>query len=169
MVIKLSDSSKVTTTANFSKNELKAIKTGWGEGNLFTEAIKCLESTYELRHSHDKAKKSIFGLLFGKRKYEQYPVNDYSPSSVSDYEVSYDTRSFFTNTIYQIDRLSEIEVGGRIDSYSNNFETSRSGSMKYSKSLGNDGKTKIHRLNIPTAKTPRNYLSWLTVKVIIFS
>ena len=79
-----------------------------------------------------------------KRKYEQFPVNDYSPSSVSDYEVSYDTRSFFTNTIYQIDRLSEIEVGGRIDSYSNNFETSRSGSMKYSKSLGNDGKTKIH-------------------------
>lgn len=143
LVIKLSDTSKVTTTANFSENELKAIKTDWGEDNLFAEAIKCLESTYELRYSHDKAK-SIFGLLFEKRKYEQYPINDYSPSSVCDYEVSYDTRSFFTNTIYRIDRLSEIEVGGRIDSYSNNFETSRSGSMKYSKSLGNDGKTKIH-------------------------
>ena len=143
LAIKLSDSSKVTTTANFSKNELKAIKTDWNMDNFFTEAIKCLESTYELRHSHDKAK-SIFGLLFEKRKYEQYPVNDYSRSSVSDYEDSYDTRSFFTNTIYQIDRFSEIEFGGRIDSYSNNFETSRSGSMKYSKSLGNDGKTKIH-------------------------
>ena len=143
LVIKLSDLSKVKISANYSKNELKATKTDWGEDNLFTEAIKCLESTYELRHSHDKAK-SIFGILFEKRKYEQFPVNDYSPSSVSYYEVSYNTGSLFTNTIYQIDRLSEIEIGGRIDSYSNNFETSRSGSIKYSKSLGSDGKTKIH-------------------------
>ena len=89
LVIKLSDSSKVTATANFSKNELKAIKTDWGEDNLFTEDIKCLESTFELRHSHDKAK-SIFGFSYlKKKKYEQYPVNDYSPSSVSYYEVSY--------------------------------------------------------------------------------
>ena len=143
LLIKLTDSSKVTATANFSKNELKAIKTDWGKDNLFTEDIKCLESSYELSRSHGKAK-SIFGFLFERRKYEQYPINDYSLSSVSNYEVSYETRSFFTNTIYQIDRLSEIEVGLRRDSYNNNFQKSGSGSIKYSKSLDNDGKTKIH-------------------------
>ena len=143
LVINLPDSSKVKMTANFSNNELKAIKTNWSNDNIFIEAIKCLESTYEFKHSLDGAK-SIFGLLLEKRKYEQSPVNDHSISSVSDYEVSYDTRSFFTNSIFPIYRLSEIEVGGRIDSYSNNFETSRSGTLKFSKSLGNDGKTKIY-------------------------
>ena len=143
LVINLPDSSKVKMTANFSNNELKAIKTNWSNDNIFIEAIKCLESTYEFKHSLDGAK-SIFGLLLEKRKYEQSPVNVHSISYVSDYEVSYDTRSFFTNSIFPIYRLSEIEVGGRIDSYSNNFETSRSGTLKFSKSLGNDGKTKIY-------------------------
>jgi vitamin B12 transporter len=139
----ISDTSNIKVTTNMSKNELKAIKTDYSSDNIFTENINCLESTYEFSHSDNKVK-SILGLMFEKRKYEQNPINNFSTSSVSDFEVSYDTRSFFTNTIYQIDRLSEIEVGGRIDSFSNNFERSRSGSIKYSKILGNDEKTKIH-------------------------
>ena len=143
VVVHLSDSSNLKMTANFSKNELKAIKTDWSNDNIFTESINCLESTYEFINSGNNAK-SIVGLLFEKRKYEQYPVNDFNISTVSDFKVSYDTKSFFINSIYQIDEFSEIEVGGRIDSFSNNFETSSSGSVKYSINLDNEANTRIH-------------------------
>ena len=81
----ISNSSKFKLTANFSKNELEAVKTLFSYDKRFTEKID-------------------------------------------------DTRSFFTNTIYQIDEFSELEFGGRIDNFSNNFDTSKSGSLKYSKS-----------------------------------
>lgn len=139
----ISDSSQLKLTANFSNNELEAIKTLYSYDRKFTEKIDCLESIFEFEHFKNKGR-SIFGLLFEKRRYEESPVNDFSISNVSAYEVSYDTRSFFTNTIYEIDSLSEIEFGGRIDSFSNNFDTSRSGSIKYSKSLNNDANTRIH-------------------------
>ena len=139
----ISNSSKFKLTANFSKNELKAIKTLFSYDKRFTEEIDSLESVYEFSDIKNKGK-SVFGLLFERRKYQESPVNDFSTSNVDDYIVSYDTRSFFTNTIYQIDEFSELEFGGRIDNFSNNFDTSKSGSLKYSKSLNNEFNTRIH-------------------------
>lgn len=139
----ISNSSKFKLTANFSKNELKAVKTLFNYDKRFTEEIDSLESVYEFSDIKNKGK-SVFGLLFERRKYQESPVNDFSTSNVDDYIVSYDTRSFFTNTIYQIDEFSELEFGGRIDNFSNNFDTSKSGSLKYSKSLNNEFNTRIH-------------------------
>ena len=139
----ISNSSKFKLTANFSKNELKAVKTLFSYDKRFTEEIDSLESVYEFSDIKNKGK-SVFGLLFERRKYQESPVNDFSTSNVDDYIVSYDTRSFFTNTIYQIDEFSELEFGGRIDNFSNNFDTSKSGSLKYSKSLNNEFNTRIH-------------------------
>ena len=139
----ISNSSKFKLTANFSKNELKAIKTLFSYDKRFTEEIDSLESVYEFSDIKNKGK-SVFGLLFERRKYQESPVNDFSTSNVDDYIVSYDTRSFFTNTIYQINAFSELEFGGRIDNFSNNFDTSKSGSLKYSKSLNNEFNTRIH-------------------------
>ena len=139
----ISNSSKFKLTANFSKNELEAVKTLFSYDKRFTEKIDSLESLYEFSDIKNKGK-SVFGLLFERRKYQESPLNDFSTSYVDAYMVSYDTRSFFTNTIYQIDEFSELEFGGRIDNFSNNFDTSKSGSLKYSKSLNNELNTRIH-------------------------
>ena len=139
----ISGSSKLKLMANFSKNELDAIKTTGSYDRRFSEKINSLESVYEITHTKNKGR-SIFGLLFEKRRYEENPINDYNLSNIIPYEVSYDTKSFFTNTIYDIDPITEIELGGRIDSFSNNFDTSRSGSLKYTKKLKNLSNSSIH-------------------------
>ena len=153
----ISDSSNLKLTANFSKNELTAVETNTydefdsdynltgrvlNSDKLFVEDIECLEATYDFKYNENM--KSIVGILYEKRKYQESPIDVFGISGISNFEVSYDTKSLFTNSIYRIDSLSELEFGGRVDSFSNNFDTSKSGSIKYSKSLNNEVNTRIH-------------------------
>ena len=155
--INTSDSSNFKLIANFSKNELTAVETNTydeydsnynptgrvlNSDKLFVEDIECLEATYDFKYNENM--KSIVGVLYEKRKYQESPIDLFGTSGVSNFEVSYDTKSLFTNSIYRIDSLSELEFGGRVDSFSNNFDTSKSGSIKYSKSLNNEANTRIH-------------------------
>ena len=142
LVFNVSDSSNLKITSNISKNELTALDTGFYD-RRFTETIDSIESVFETVNFRDKGK-SILGLLYEKRKYHESPVNILSTSYATEYEVEYDTRSLFTNSIYQINSHSELEFGGRIDSYSNNFDTSKSGSLKYTKNLNDEANTSIH-------------------------
>ena len=102
---------------------------------IFKERIKGVEA-YALFNTKRVNSNNILGFLLEDRDYEESPYRAEGSSKV--FNLGYETRSLFFQSLTKIDSFNTIKLGARYDKYSKLFQSNRSWNIEVSRFLNAD-------------------------------
>lgn len=123
---KLSDELQWQFLYTYSTNQLDVLDNAWGNNGRYFERVHALDCTFE-QSAQDGTFSQLLGLSVDRRNYHR--------SGYSDYRYRFQANALFSQTIWQIDPLTRLELGTRYSRYNHSYQSGWTGNLEVSRRL----------------------------------
>ena len=117
----LSDEQEWQFLYTYTTNQLDVLDNAWDINGRYFERVHAFDCTFEQR-----AKSGTFSQLLGL----SLDRRNYHRSGYSDYRYRFQANSLFSQTIWQFDPLTRVQLGARYSSYNHSYQSGWTGNLE---------------------------------------
>lgn len=119
--LQLSDERELRFLYTYSTNQLDVLENAWGINGRYFERVNALDCSYKY-----SAKSGIFSQLLGL----SLDRRNYHRSGYSDYRYRFQANALFSNTVWQFNPLTRVQLATRYSSYNHSYQSGWTGNLE---------------------------------------